>query len=70
MLQQGLLAGAGGVLPDSPAAAVGVAADVVVDLELKNARQDHVHQTEDELLPGAGSGIRFSFSDGDRAPFL
>jgi hypothetical protein len=64
MLKQGLLTGAGGILPDRPATAIGVAAEVVVGLEFYRAGQDHVDEVV-EVGGGCLLGRCFFLSEND-----
>ena len=48
--QDGLRFGAGGVFPQRPDAAVGIAEDVVIHLELHHARRDAIQKGADKCL--------------------
>ena len=59
--QDGLLIGRGGVLPQGPHTAAGIAAQVVVHLEVDDRGSDHVEETLDIRLLCHGPGhILFS----------
>ena len=45
--ENGLFVGRGGIFPESPDAAVGVAAEEVIDLEINDGGGDHIEEVFD-----------------------
>ena len=57
--ENGLFVGRGGIFPESPDAAVGVAAEEVIDLEINDGGGDHIEEVFDTARVRHGCGTSF-----------